>query len=274
MLFAHAAQAQSPSAPPARDAAAQAARYRDCLETARRDPPAALAASAAWQAEGGGLAAKHCSAVALIDQGDYREGIARLNDIAEDLRLGRELPYDPLGPADARRLLADIYAQIGNAWLLAGDPSKAYTALSQGLAELPPDDDRARVELFIDRARALADTKDFDAALADLEKARSLAAARSDILLFMASAYRALGRLAEARDALARAIHLSGESPEAVLIRGTIAFAADDLEAARREWREVVTRWPGSAAARLAEARLEALAGAGAAAEETPSRSP
>ena len=296
MLFAPLAQAQSPTVPPpqaddaarplppmltlpgdghvpaVRDAAAEAAHYRDCLETARRDPAAALAASAAWQAAGGGLAAKHCAAVAFIGQDSYREGIARLNAIAEDLRLGRELPYDPLGPADARRLLAEVYAQIGNAWLLAGDPSKAYTALSQGLAEAPLDDDRARVELYIDRARALAETRDFTAALADLEEARALAATRSDILLFMASAYRALDRLAEARDAIARAIDLAGEGPEAVLIRGNIAFAAGDLAAARRDWQAVVTRWPESAAAGLARVRLDALAGA--TAEETDSESP
>ncbi len=261
-------------APVERDAAAEAARYRDCLETAGQDPASALAASATWQAEGGGLAAKHCSAVALIDQGEYREGVARLSEIAEALRLGGKLPYDPLGPADGRRLLADIYAQIGNAWLLAGEPSKAYTALSQGLAEAPQDDDRARVELYIDRARALADTQDFTGALADLEKARSMAAARSDILLFMASAYRALDRLAEAREALARAIDLSGEGPEVLLIRGNIAFAGDDLEAARSDWRSVVERWPESAAAGLARRKLESLDSAAAAQRQGTAPSP
>lgn len=248
------------AAPGQPDAAAEVARYRHCLDLASSTPEEALRLSIGWRAEGGGLAARHCHAAALLGSGDYEAAATELAAIAEDLRLGRGVPHDPLGPADSHRLLADVYAQMGNAWLLAGDPEKAYTAFSQGLAEAPADAGTARVELHIDRARALAETGDFAAALADLKEARAGAAARSDILVYMASAYRALHELDAASEAIARAIDLAGEGPETLLVRGNIAAARGDAGAARRDWQAVITRWPGHAAAALAQEHLAALA--------------
>ncbi|RMD88262.1 MAG: hypothetical protein D6807_06280 [Alphaproteobacteria bacterium] len=242
------------------DAAAEVARYRHCLDLASSAPKEALRLSGDWRAEGGGLAARHCHAAALLGGGDYEAAAAELSGIAEDLRLGRGVPHDPLGPADSHGLLADVYAQIGNAWLLAGDPEKAYTAFSQGLAEAPADAAAARVELHIDRARALADAGDYAAALADLKEARAGAAARSDILLYMASAYRALHDLDAASKAIERAIDLAGEGPETLLVRGNIAAERGDADSARRDWQAVITRWPENAAAALAQEHLKALA--------------
>ena len=55
----------------------------------------------------------------------------------------------PTAPAGLR---ADVLDQAGQAWLLAGDPVRAYAAAGEATALAPGDP-----ELLIDRAEAAAD---------------------------------------------------------------------------------------------------------------------
>lgn len=233
--------------------------YRECLEMAGEDPRSAIDFGFAWQSEHGSLAAKHCAAIAYLALDRFTLAAERLAEIARDLRTGRDLPPHLQAGEPRAILLAQIYAQLGNARLLQGDTDAAYSAFSAGLAALPRAAAPIRVELLVDRARTLGAGGDFEAARNDLEAARRLAPERGDIALYLASAYRALDDLDAALEAVSAAIEADGAGPAALLERGNIRRLRADPAAARRDWEEIVSRWPDSAAADAAKSNLARL---------------
>ena len=100
-------------------------------------------------------------------------------------------------------LRANVLDQAGQAWLLAGDPVRAYAAAGQAFALQPNDP-----ELLLDRAEAAASARYFDQAIADLDHVLKADPDRIEALIYRASAYRALDRLdpalADVEKALAR----------------------------------------------------------------------
>jgi len=243
----------------AAQAAHEAQQYRECLSIANEDPRSALDFAFAWQAGGGNLAAKHCAAIAYSALDRFALAAERLDEVARDLRTGRELPAYLAGDGTRTDLLAQVYAQLGNARLLEGNTDAAYAAFSSGLAALTDTSAPIRLELLIDRARALGAGGDFTAALENLEKARTLAPERADIALFLASAHRALGNLDAALDAVSQALEIQGETAAGLLERGNIRMMRDEPAAARENWTTIVERWPESPAARAARANLDRL---------------
>lgn len=243
-------------------AAKEAAQYRDCLAMAEEDPRGAVDFAFAWQSGGGTLAAKHCASIAYIGLERFGLAAERLNEIARDLRTGRDLPAG-LSSEARSRLLAQIYAQMGNARLLAGDSEAAYSAFSSGLAAVPDAAEATRLELLVDRARTLGAAGDYETALEDLKKARALAPNRGDIALYMASAQRALGELDAALDSVEAAFEAAGDSATARLERGNIRRMRGERSAAKRDWQEILERWPDSPAAAAARVNLDALAAGG-----------
>src|ERR1700690_3884968 len=127
------------------------AQYEHCLSRAASNPADALREAADWQKAGGGPAADHCAAVALVGLHRYVEAANSLETLAH----GR-FPTDP----GMRRAL---YDQAGNAWLLAGKPDNAIGSFSAALAIDPSDED-----ILSDRARADAMKKNWAAAEPDL----------------------------------------------------------------------------------------------------------
>lgn len=235
--------------------------YRECLNIAAEDPRGAIDFAFAWQADGNSLAAKHCSAIAYSALDRFGLAAKRLGEITRDLRTGRDLPPHLAAGKPRATLLAQIYAQLGNARLLEGNADAAYSAFSAGLAALPEAAKPIRVELLVDRARTLGAAGDFEAALKDLVAAQKLAPDRGDIALYRASAHRALDDLEAALKAVSEAIEGSEASPAALLERGNIRMLREETTAARRDWQEVVARWPDSSAAGAAKANLARLDG-------------
>jgi tetratricopeptide (TPR) repeat protein len=216
-------------------------RYDRCLELTRRNAEEALKASVAWQNRGGGPAAAHCGALALVALKRFPEAADRLD------RVGHE---DIAGPVER----AAMFDQAGNAWLLAHRGSEAISSFSSALALSPQDPD-----LLADRARAAALLGDWKAADIDLSAALKLDANRADVLVLRASARHALGRKNEARGDLDAALRIVPDYPEALLERGTLKLEAGDLKGARSDWQTVVARAPGSADAAAAQQRLTVL---------------
>jgi len=245
--------------PAAGDRAEEAQKYRECLDMAKASPQDAVDFAYQWQAGGGTLAAKHCNAVAFVELERFALAADRLSDIVRDLRTGRNFPDSWLPNREGGRLIGQLYAQLGNAWLMAGKPGKAYTALSEGLADTPESAESARLPLRIDRARAAAAQGDYEASLEDLQTARKRAPRRGDIALYMASAHRKLGALEKAMQAVKDAIEADGESPTALLERANIHMLMNEPTAARYNWNKVVENWPDSAAASAAETNLDRL---------------
>jgi len=216
--------------------------YDGCLSRARETPEQGLEQALAWRDAGGGDAARHCVAIALLNLG--RAGLAaeRLELLAGDMA-GR--------PATAR---AEVLAQAGNAWLIAGNAARADAALSTAL-ELAPDDP----DLLIDRARALALARNYGRAFADLDRAVALAPDRVDALVFRAAARRQLDDRERALEDVELALALAPDDVDALIERGILYRLAGRDDAARADWLKVLELAPDDPAGDTARANLERL---------------
>lgn len=224
-------------------AGAQAAMdYGACLAAAEDKPEETFERALAWRDEGGGFAARHCAAVALVKAGLFDDGAAALEELAQDMQ------------AAERPGAGQVLAQAGNAWLLAGLTGRAETVLELAL-ELDPEN----IEALIDRARLYAEAKNDATAAALLDKALDLDPDNVDGLVFRAAARRRLGEIVEAAKDIARAAALAPDYPPALLERGTLHALTGNPEAARRDWLRVLQLVPGSRAAELAGSQLEHL---------------
>lgn len=242
-----AAAAAEPTGPaagmaPPGSAQADAETYARCMKLARQNPREAQSLAQAWHDRGGAHPADHCAAVALIGLGAYREGAARLEALAQAMATA------PSG------LRADVLDQAGQAWLLAGDPVRAYAAAGAAVSLAPNDAD-----LLIDRAEAAASVGYYDKAVADLDRVLKANANRVDALIYRASAYRALDRLDPARADIDRALAHAPHSAPALLERGNIRRLEGDRAGARRDWEEVGRLAPGSQADMAARVNIEHL---------------
>jgi tetratricopeptide (TPR) repeat protein len=229
---------------PPRPADADAATYDKCMQLARDKPAEAKALAEGWEARGGAHPAEHCLAVALIGLKQYRPAAARLDKLAETMR--------PTAALAALR--AGVLAQAGQAWLLAGEPGRAYADAGAALM-LRPDDP----EILIDRAEAAGSAGWYDKAVEDLDRVLKVDPARVEALVYRASAYRELGRLDPALADVDAALKQAPNSVPALLERGNIRGLKGDLDGARQDWQRVAALAPGSAAENAAKANLGRL---------------
>lgn len=263
---AFAAEAQEPAGPPMmaapprparpeppRSAEAKAASYESCMNLARADPAAARKLALSWQARGGAHPADHCLALALIGLRQYKEAATRLEKLAQAM---------VRAPAPLR---AEVLGQAGQAWLLAGDPGRAYAADGAALGLLPGDPD-----LLVDRAVAAGSAGWFDKAVADLDRVLKGEPARLDALIYRAAAHRALDRLDPALADIGAALTLAPDSTAALLERGNIRQLRGDPDGARLDWQRVAVLAPGSATAAIAKKNIALLDNSGAAASPAP----
>lgn len=244
--------------------------YRSCVSMIAQNPARAFEAAQEWRDYGGGPASRHCLALSLVALGMYERAAAVLEDVAT-AQPPLAADGEPGWTLDAAQR-ADFLVQAGNAWLVAGKASKAYSTFNLALAE-PTMSDLARGELLIDRARALAETKDYSAAIADLDRATEFLGVRADILTYRASAWRAAGRLWEAKVDIEQALQLEPENTAALFERGILRYEADDFGGARADWGRVRALAPGTPTADAAAANLAALdAPQGVSEEDAPIR--
>lgn len=146
---------QADAAPPADQ------RYAQCVALIDENPERAYEEGMAWAAEAQALNAYRCAALALIGQNRHQEGARRLQSLAS-----------AVNTADAS-LRAELFAQAGNAWLLAREPGQARSAFSRAIATMAPGAEELP-DLYIDRARAYAMERDYRAAEEDLSRALDL----------------------------------------------------------------------------------------------------
>jgi tetratricopeptide (TPR) repeat protein len=246
-LLPAAVAAADPVTPPAVvfPAEKEAETYAYCMKLAKADAAAALRLATEWRQRGGAHPADHCGAVALVELGKYREGAAKLETLAQAM-------VD--APASLR---ADVLDQAGQAWLLAGEPERAYAAAGEAVQMAPKD-----LELRIDRAEAAAAAGHYDAAVADLDIVLAADPNRAEALAYRASAYRALDRLDPALADIDRALALKPDWAPALLERGDIRRLLGDADGARRDWQRVGEVAAGTQADMAARANLENLAAA------------
>ncbi len=221
---------------------AQSARYAKCMALARGDPDIGHKAAQAWRADGGGIAARHCLAVALLGLGHYSEAAQMLRTLADG------------AAANGSEFKLELLSQSANAWLIAGKPMTAYEVQTEALEARPND-----VELLIDRSISLASTAKYWQAIDDLNRALDIDPERVDALIFRASAYRRLDTLVLAEEDIARAIAIAPHHPEALLERGNIRRLKGDRRGARKDWLEVIETGPDAPEAAAARFNLERM---------------
>lgn len=222
--------------------AALARAYSECMTLARTDPPKALARAAAWEREGGDEGARHCAAVALLNGGEYEAAAERLQTLAATTQ------------RPGKVLKSELYAQAGQAWLIAGRSLKALAAQDKAIEIGGP-----RIELLIDRAITRASMGDYFDAIDDLSAAIDRDGGRFDALVLRATAWRKLENLDLAMDDIGRAIALAPSNPDALLERGIIRSLRGDAAGARADWQAIVRDDDSSAAAAAARENLELL---------------
>lgn len=231
----------APRAAP-RDAAGDKATYERCLGLAKTDPAAARDMAEHWQSRGGAHPADHCYAVALVGLKQYKDGATHLEALAKAMDRA------------PNSLRADVLDQAAQAWLLQGDPARAYADDSAALNLLPGDPD-----LLVDRAEAAGSEGWYDKAVDDLDKVLTSDPNRVDALIYRASANRALGKLDVALIDVDKAVKLAPTSVAALLERGDILRLKGDVGGARRDWVRVSELAPGTAASEAARTNIERL---------------
>ena len=216
--------------------------YASCLKLVGTKPEEAFESALAWRDSGGGLPAKHCAALALVELKLYADAADRLEKLAEDMQ------------KEGSKLTVEVLGQAGNAWLLANLPNRAEMVLT---AALKIDSDN--VDILIDRARALASAENWAGARTDLDLALTLEPERDDAYTFRAAARRHLGDRAGALEDIETALALNPESPEALLERGILRRFQGDAKGARADWLKVRLNAPNTPAADAAGINLEDL---------------
>ncbi len=235
-----AAPAWAADTPPIKDPEASR-QYQHCILLARTTPDEALQEGLAWASMGGGEPARHCQAVALIAKREFEDGATKLEILARESHA-------------ADRVRAGMYAQAGQAWLLAHQPDRAFSAQSSALVLVP-----GAPDLLVDRAQSQAEQKNYEGARRDLDEALTTSPNRVDALTFRATTKRYLDDLNGAKADIARALVLDDHYQDAWLEDGIEKRLEDDTEGARRSWSNVLSLAPQSDAAITAKRDLELL---------------
>ncbi len=221
--------------------AAEADRYHACMALTERDPQKAFDEALAWSDTGGGAAARHCAAAALLALGLPRDAALRLEALAQDFAGGVQQRQQLLGDA-------------AHAWLGAGDFERAEAVLDAALAlGIAPS------ELLVDRAVVRATRDNMTGALEDLDAALAADPQNAEAWTLRASAKRRTGNEQGALADAQRALAIAPDDPEALLERGLIYAQAGNAQAARADWMTVLRTAPASPAAIAAQSHLERL---------------
>jgi len=216
--------------------------YTDCMLLASRAATEALESALAWEKQGGGDAARHCKAVAMVNLGQYEDAALELERIAQ------------VQPQIRAPIAAELFAQAAQVWIRAGNPQRALHDQNEGL-KLQPND----LDLLIDRAMTYGNAGMYFEALDDLNSAIDINSSRADIYVLRSAAYRHLNNLDLAQDNIEQALKLDPNNPQGLLERGILKELKGDRGGAREDWLFVVQHAGGTPASDEAQRFLEKL---------------
>ncbi len=215
--------------------------YHTCMELSKSTPQKAFDTALNWYGWGGGDAADHCIAVALIGLKQYKEAARRLEKLALKARQKREIKKG-------------LLAHAAQAWILAKKSIRAEELLTAAL-KLMPDD----AALMIDRAQARAGQQNYTGAINDLTNAIKYNNHLIDAFIFRASAYRFINNLEAAQADIEHALKIQPNNPEGLLERGNLRRLLQDDIGARKDWLTLIQDSPKSLAAESARQNIEIL---------------
>jgi tetratricopeptide (TPR) repeat protein len=214
-------------------------RYDACMQLARDRPDQAFDTALAWKGLGGGDAADHCAAAALIGLGHYADAAGRLEALAAKTK-------------EDTQVKAGLLAHAAQAWLLDGKSERAEGVLTAALKLTPGD-----AALLVDRAEARAGQKNYQGAVDDLTESIRIEDRRPDAFVFRATAYRFLDKPELALADVEKALRLNPRHVDGLLERGILRRLKGDAAGARQDWLEILKLAPESPAAGSARTNLE-----------------
>lgn len=219
---------------------AENANYRNCVAWVEHDPNQALRDAEGWRDAGGGLAARHCRALALATLGDFGQAAQESQSIAAEM------------PPSAARL--DALISAGEYFMSAGDPYSARQQFDQALTDSPNNP-----EALESRARSLAAAGDMAAAMSDLNLLLSVAPGNVEALSLRAAAKRRMGDPAGALADAQSALTYDPGSAISYFERGAARAVTGDTSGAQSDWQAAASLDPGGPVGDLASANLARL---------------
>lgn len=198
---------------------AHAETYSSCIAAVSENADASYDAALEWYAHGGGAGALHCSALALTELKLYDGAATRFEEIAQRPDAGSEIER------------AQILAQAGNAWMLAGKPTQAVAAFSDAMAFLPGD-----IALQLSRARIHLIAENHPAALSDLDAVIAKRPFWGEAYLLRGRVQRLSGKYRFATADLDAALEKGASPVPTRLERGLVRQALGNIEGARDDW--------------------------------------
>jgi len=210
------ALAQSPATDPGR-------RYSACMAQARAEPVKALNAAQEWFREGGGMAARHCVAIALYGAGQFVEAGTQLE------QLGREMT------GQSAQLRAEVFAQAGQAYQAARLGEKALSMQNASILLDP-----RNADIWVDRSITFAAVSAWREAASDLSRALELSPSRPDVLVLRAAAWRNSGDSAKALADAEAALRIEKDYPDALLERGLARRLRNDRAGSDADLKRVI----------------------------------
>ncbi|NIJ67452.1 tetratricopeptide (TPR) repeat protein [Sphingomonas leidyi] len=241
-----------PAAAPAKPAPAPALvapekeppRFTQCMDLATGDPVRGQMDAIQWRTTGGGVLARQCLGVAYANQEKWAAAAGAFEDAAREAETGK----DPRAP--------NYWASAGNAWIAAGDPTKARAAIDAALAT----GTLAGLDLgeaHLDRARAMVAAGDMEAARSDIDKALTYADKDPLAWLLSATLARRAGDLGRAARDVTEALRRAPDDPSVQLEAGNVAAASGNEADARTAWNRAIELAPGTGIATAARKALE-----------------
>lgn len=218
-----------------------AAEYRACMALAAENPDEAFEKALVWSDLGGGDAARHCAAKALMGLGQHDEAARRFEALAQ------EIMAEPA-------FKAQILGHAAQAWLMGGQTERAHEVLVAALKLNPGD-----VDLLVDRAVVLATKEKYQDAIDDLDRALAGDPSRTQVFVFRASARRRLGDVEGAEADVERALALDVNHPDGLVERGILRRLRGDDDGARRDWLRVLGLAADGPLAEAARANIEKM---------------
>ncbi len=198
--------------------------YDTCLNLVAQEPETGFDYAQKWMQSDGKqmLAARHCQAVALSSMGRYEDAAAALSEVALSMEDA---------PKEAR---AEAFAQVADAWMLAGNAGRARVAIDQALALDPI------ASYLLVRADIRASENDWEGARADASEVLTDLPTSPDALTLRATASRNLGHAPSALADATRAVDIAPHNLSALLERGRTKAALLDMPGARADWQSVI----------------------------------
>ena len=210
----------------------QSKRYNECMLQSRMHPKIGIEMAKKWLAEGEHMAANHCLATGKFFAGFYEAAAIIFENLTADKN---EL---------SNEVRAQLFSQAGHARLLMGQPEKALENQTYSI-DLYGEDP----QFFLDRAITQMALRNYEVAIADIDRAIQNDPSFGDALLFRAIAKKNIkdfdGALIDVNNALALAPNL----PAALLERGIILNLVGQLDSAVLDWSKVIDVAPNSSEA-------------------------